>query len=246
MKKLILPLSIIVLLGFATLVLAGNYYYVSDTEKIMYTGMVSDKWNLVPFMDTSWSSRISEDTLSDKLKEQYHPENEFPFVESDIYVAYVYDSLENKYIQTAGKGTDTAKLQTINYDDVSRYPAMWVYYKTGADNRHMKDIWFKIKPENMPKISDFTMKKGWNFVWWTSDVKDKSINDAKGTCDIVSLAGWIVQSDGNPAKWEIFDVSNPEVLNSHPNLGNMFIVKVSNDCQLKVSGESLPQVPNLP
>ena len=118
---------------------------------------------------------------------------------------------------------------------------------TGTDNRHMKDLWFKMRPENMPKISDFTIKKGWNFVWWTSDVANKAVSDVKGNCDIVGLASWKVQSDQNPANWEIFDISNPEILNqAHPNLGSMFILKVNNDCQLKLKEESLPSVPNLP
>lgn len=238
MKKTFLLILLSLLVVSSAYAFRSAFNYVSTKENIAVIFFGSDQWNLIPFMSTSWSKIIDKDTLSAELKERFNPENETALNQSDITAAFVFDSKDRKYIQIAGRGTDINKLQTIDYDDASRYPAMWVYFKRGSDGKYSKNMWLKINPELMPKITDFTMKRGWNFVWLTPDINMVPLNEYKGTCSIDKVAIW-------EGKWRVsnYTAEIAQIRNETP--GVVYLLKVMNDCQLRYE-PAVPQAPSLP
>jgi len=237
MKKFLLFVSLLLLAAGSAHAARSAFNYVSTKENAAVIFFSSDQWNLIPFMTTSWSKVITKDSLSAELKERFGA-NEVALNQSDITAAFVFDSKDRKYVQVAGRGTDQNKLQTIDYDDASRYPAMWVYFKTGSDRQYTKNMWLRVNPEQMPKITDFTMKRGWNFVWLTPDINMVPLHEYKGTCSIDKVALW-------EGKWTIYNYTAEvaQIRNETP--GPVYLLKVMNDCQLRHE-PAVPQAPSLP
>ncbi|MBI2054991.1 MAG: hypothetical protein HYT39_02745 [Candidatus Sungbacteria bacterium] len=241
MKKLFLFTLFLLLVASTVYAASSAFYFVSAKENVAVIFFSYDQWNLVPFTSTAWSKIITKDSLSAELKERFNAA-EVDIKESDITAAFVFDSKDRKYVQVAGRGTDQSKLQTIDYDDVSRYPAVWIYVKAGSDKQYAKNMWLKINPERMPKITDFTMKRGWNFVWLTPDItmiSMASLNEYKGTCSIDKVAIW-------EGKWNVHNYTAEvaqDLKNGTP--GPIFLLKVMSDCQLRYE-PVVPQAPSLP
>lgn len=247
-KKIIMPIALAMLMLTASFVMGAHLFQRAsvDSDKLAME-FVADRWNLIPFWDTSWthSSTDFQEKLPDEIKDRFHPEYYEELWERDMLVAYVYDFQENKYVKIIEKGVATTEHGIVDYDDVSRYPAMWVYFKKGADGKWIRDRWVEFDEEDMPEISEFTMNNGWNFVWFTPNVVGYKIGEIKGTCNYEKFAHWYVSSGSEPkdeGTWEIIeDVSQAEnVKLSAMDVGKLMIIKVTEDCKLEVpEGEDI-------
>lgn len=237
MKRFFFIVSSFLLVVGSAYAARSAFNYVSTKENVAVIFFEAEQWNLIPFMTTSWSKIVDKDSLSTELKERFNS-SEIALTQSDITAAFVFDSGDRKYIQIAGTGTDQNKLQTIDYDDISRYPAMWVYFKKGSDGQYTKNMWLKINPERMPKITNFTMKRGWNFVWLTSDINMIPLDEYKGSCVIDKAAIW-------EGKWTIYNYVEEVAKLRNETPGPVYLLKVMNDCQLRYE-PAIPQAPSLP
>lgn len=232
MKKLggSLVLLILGLAGF--FVVEANSGKFDRVEDVMYVDVISNGWSLFPFMGSAWADPISSDSLTQEVRTRFSLSAEDDFKLEDIHVAFVFDSVKRKYIQIAGKGTDNEVLRSIDYDDVSRYPAIWVYAKNLTGEKNVKKALFKLNKERMPSVDDFTMKKGWNFIWVTPDLVGRTIDDIGGSCLISKMASW----DNWPPEngiWKVTPFSDiPRDKIESKAVGNGFLVQVSGDCKM--------------
>jgi len=146
----------------------------------------------------------------------------------DVVAVYAYLPNENKYARIYPN-------PEIKVDDEELLnSAFWVYLK--------KSGWIEYNvEEEWAYANNRKMVAGWNFVGITSDIFRLKVKDWKGTCNVEKIAGY-------QRGWGVVDTDVDErtLADQEQDLGRGMIVKVSNDCTLKVNGGSNVAPPQIP
>ena len=222
-------------------------YYVNSNPSTIGGQIYQSSWYLFP-RSSQTEMLLDKDAVEASYTANwddsvYTVDDSQIFTLEDIAYAFVYDSVNQKYIQVVGSGTTQEGLTTLGDKDVSKYPVMWILPKENIN----KKLFLRVDKEIMPSVDKFTMKKGWNYFFTVSDMLGKEVSEWQGNCEVIKFASW----DDEKAEWknysieEINDlfsaVTNSQSLSS---LAQVLAVKVSNDCAFEVS--DFPSVPDFP
>ena len=147
---------------------------------------------------------------------------------TDVLAVYAYLPDENKYARVYPN-------PEIKVDDEELLnSAFWVYLKKGG--------WIEYDvEEEWAHADNKQLKSGWNFVGITKDIYRLQVKDWKGTCNVEKIAGY-------QRGWGVVDtnVNERTLADQEQDLGRGMIVKVSNDCTLKVNSGSNVAPPQIP
>jgi hypothetical protein len=236
---------------FAVLLFSPMAFALSATsiqwENIRSYDIHGGKWYLLPLLGNIWINSLQASELKDSYR---NPDTGYNILvektkvlkDGDIYVGYIYDAKERKYIRAIGPGVSTSSaLSKINKEDVNRYPAMWVYMK-GSD---VKKLWVKYGSAQMPKLSAISLKAGWNFMLMLPEMNGHPSSEWAGTCIISNWGAWNDEANN----WIIKLISDldQEIKTASKTFpyGHPYVIKVSSDCKL-ASPENVPDAPGLP
>ena len=146
----------------------------------------------------------------------------------DVVAVYAYLPSQNKYARVYPD-------PEVKVDDEELLnSAFWVYLKKGG--------WIEYDVEDeWAYANNRQMVAGWNFVGITPDIFRLKVKDWKGDCNIEKIAGY-------QRGWGMIDADVDErtLADQEQDLGRGVIVKVSNDCTLKVNGGSNVVPPQIP
>ncbi len=173
----------------------------------------------------------------------YNVDKSQVFETEDVAYAFVYDAVNQKYIQVMGQGTNQENTAVLGDKDPSKYPVIWILPKENIN----KKAFIRIDKEIMPSISKFTIKEGWNYLFTVPEMLGVEVSEWRGSCDVIKFASW----DDEKAEWETYTVNEMSAMFSRitntqslEGLAQTFAVKVSNDCSFEVSSSS--DVPGFP
>jgi len=247
MKKII----IFALVAFAAVTSAIALSVFQTDQNVRAYTMHDDTWYLLPAVDSRWHDVYNGDLVADSYTNYYNSDpaqkkivdREMVMLETDFKYAYVYDAVAREYILIHKNGENLEIAKTIDYNDVSRYPVMWVYPK--VDHSYgWKQYWFEYHTEKMPTIDTFTIKAGWNFIYTTPDMVGLTLDDWTGTCNVIDFAAW----EDEENKWSEVDTEEMDEWTTKakeiPFVAAALAVKVTSDCKFKA--DSVPDVPGLP
>jgi len=207
-------ISLILLMGIVYAVsLDENYSFLRDKDEALIE--FNPGWNLL-------TTQVHENVKA------FFPEvgNEDICKLNEFKATYVYDSITKKYISEkdlyegyfSPEGDDRFK---------SSMGSAWFYSE--------KNCVLMLDSDIVEDTGNLGLIQGWNFLSITPSMIDKSFNDFKGTCQIISVYGWDSQSQ----KWGVFGTeglsSNIEAM-----IGLGFIIKVQDSCKLNF-GSSSPE-----
>ena len=101
--------------------------------------------------------------------------------------------------------------------------ALWVHMKSNATFRSMEN--------RVPIITDFELKKGWNFVSYPS-LLTRNITDTLSSIDENYIAANIYNVSDINDKWKNYHSDKPEYLNDFKKIkvGQGFYVLVNQEC----------------
>ena len=223
-KKIIVPIALILLVGLSILVYASNYDSIVEVDVPIYKG-----WNLVYGLFEP--SQLDDWVTDDKV---------------NIKAIYAFIPTTQEYFQVYPNdaGDLTMELRSKhNYDDEElRISSLWVYsdVETGeVFNGKMNAVEYNVaSPLPLSEYSLFTIYRGWNFLAITPDMIDKSLNEIKGDCDIERAHIWYPQDN----YWGTISKSSRITQES---IGIGVVIKVSSDCNLRETEETIPP-PQLP
>jgi hypothetical protein len=213
-KKLILPVALLLLIGITGFVFASQI----ESGIGIFKG-----WNLI-YGFTSPSS------LSGM------------FESSHIKAIYTYVPGENGYVRIY-PNPENSKIDKYG-DSYFEKQVSWVYSDAtvpGELNGYSSftEYWLE---EPLP-LSQRPLSAGWNFVGITPDMKGKSLNELKGSCNIEKVWAWNNQELTGEGNWDSVSLDNK--FNDYV-LMKGIVVKVSNNCELGGSGVNVPSVPQIP
>jgi hypothetical protein len=153
---------------------------------------------------------------------------------SSIKAIFAFIPTTQEYAQIYPK-TDFSKINLIDDDELMN-TAFWVYTEKGA----LSEYWLA---EEVIPLKDRSIYKGWNFLGITSDMaideENYTLGIMKGSCDILKTYFF----DNENQKWINFPLN--EKINKNF-IGFGLIVKVSENCNMKVPEKSLIMPPNIP
>jgi hypothetical protein len=243
-KTAILGICLVVCITMA----AGVFALATFREKsgeIWGYELTLNQWNLVPTFDSGLTV-IDESVMPSRYENEnggtIDPKAQMIRQGKDIKFAYVFDSVDRKYIPLALFWNDTPEARTVD-KSASRYPVMWLYLEEknsdGTLAQGTRYLWVKEDMNRMASISDFTLKEGWNFIWSTPDMQGKPLSEWQGTCTITRIAGWDPESG-----WQ---TGGPEMLSvvGIQGTGLPLAIKLADSCTLKMP-EAVMTPPSLP
>jgi len=201
-----------------------DYSFLGDKNRALiefYPG-----WNLL-------TSQVSENV------KDYFPEveNEDICKFSEFKATYVYDSINKKY---------------ISEKDLSEE-----YFDSGTEDRFRSNLgsaWFysekncflMLGSDIQDDKSFLNLIQGWNFLSITPSMNEKSFNDIKGDCNLISFYVW----DPEGGQWEDGEWKNMPFnikIGQIASIGSGFIIKVENNCKLNFGSSSgAGEIPDLP
>ncbi len=218
MRKYALTIVVLlVLVGVVGVVLVSAYYD-SAGQRIVIP--INKGWNLIPLF--SWE-------LDDNS----------PIKMNDIQHGYFYSRDLKKYVLLfEGKWNYNMKEEVFKNEDpgYSAVSTIWAYSDKEGD---MMLTWGDYQREHL-SISNsnlpLNLKSGWNFIFITPEMEDKTLEDIKGNCDILNSYVWWDEGQ----KWDKFpfDGSFPKVL-----VGKGVVIRVREDCTLGGDGINPPNLP---
>ena len=224
----------IVLISLAVFVVAE----ISDTPQLSPSGIpgtisLKKGWNLVSVYS---------------IRNAFDETNELYFQGKDIKATFFYDRYYKRYMRIYPNREGDKLNEWFNQlgdvekgGSIEEYggfvnSAMWIYSS--------KDQTLDFKTVDGPLKVDYVgLKSGWNFLTITSEMTDKSLNDIKGNCNIISAFLWDKQNQEWGTILNLLDDKN--ILKNEGGLWGGFIIKVSNNCKLGSSGETTtpPELP---
>lgn len=219
MKKLLLSIVLVLLVGLAVFVYAAQNW-AGESSAPIYKG-----WNLV-------YGFISPDQLQGQGFEAKH-----------IKAIYGFIPQNQEYIRLWPNPVEKEKV----IDQLSQQ-AFWVYSDVDAGGSlnnipNAIEYWLYNTPT---PLSEIQLVKGWNFVGITPDMTGKSLSEIKGDCDIQRVVTYV---SGSWRTWfDVNSEKNNDkvVVMPKENVGYGMVVKVSEDCKLGTPVGEVPPVPNLP
>tara|TARA_Y100000310_G_scaffold342929_2_gene448287 strand:- start:544 stop:1245 length:702 start_codon:yes stop_codon:yes gene_type:complete len=232
MRKLLI-LMCISLLGISLVYGFGEIISTPETNNGLYDYQykmdLREGWNLVALSE-GFPSDIESGT---DLYNEYMDFMEIPGIErkgerksESPFFSYVYIP-EKGYVEIFPEyNVEENEIRNTNY-------AMWIYVKEATEIEQFAP--------NVPKLEDINLFAGWNLVALNPQMSEKSLDELKGTCDLLDAYVW----ESKVPKWEKipFDFSMWERENL---IGGGIAIKVSENCNLgSVSGTGIPEFPNI-
>jgi hypothetical protein len=156
-KKIILPISSMLLVGLAVFVSAGML--IPDVrDKVESYVTINQGWNIIHgFYDPN---QLSGGEIEPK----------------NIKAIYVLIAMNQQYVRVY-PNPEVDKLREMgDVDDQLQHVAFWVYSDKGGRTEYEFE-----KPISLDKLALF---KGWNFIGITPDFWGKSLNELSGNCHI--------------------------------------------------------------
>ncbi len=221
MKKLILPIAVILLVGFIVIV-SATMTVINEKDNVKQYDVeiqVTKGWNLIASGFIFASDLNYLDEGGDIKKE-------------NIKAVYVYADKINEYISSYPK-YDERLYSANNYFKGDEQNIIghsnWIYVdKSGT---------LKYKTKAIKTIDSTKLFSGWNFVSITPEYLDKELKDVKGTCNLEKVWVW----EGEHQQW-VNLIEDPGFYSGSEGTG--MIIKVSNDCEFGSGMPGLPQIPN--
>jgi len=213
--KIILPMILILLVGIG-LVIASQI----EGDVPIYKG-----WNLI--YSFANPSQLDDWVTNDKV---------------DIKAIYAFIPTTQEYARVYPNPEDD-KIDSIG-DGYLAKTSMWVYSdkETGRDfNGRMNAVEYNLE-EPLP-ISEHQLYAGWNFLATIPGLEGKSINNIKGSCDIIKAYAW----DAKNQEWKTLNLDEVAFyLGPLDPLWVGFVIKVSDNCKLETSTGDGTSPPGLP
>jgi len=221
-KKIVLPISLVLLVGLVGFVLAYN-----ATKEIPGYGSISGNyvetpikvfpgWNMFHFFP-------NPDWINSGLPSK------------NVKAIYWYDSLNKEYLRFYPNPDPKIAETKMKFHGSS----FWVYI-VGIDNNGVDMTYMTLEP---PKVEGRYLLKGWNFISITSDMiadgPTPRAKDLAGTCNIEKSYFW----DSTKQEWGQYPLTEQFETNA---LGYGWVVKVSEDCKLGIAQLEIPTVPEIP
>lgn len=221
-------------------------YYVNSNPSNIGGQQYQSSWYLFP-RSAQTELLLDENSVEDSYTASwdnsvYDVDKSEVFDLEDIDYAYLYDAVNQKYIQVVGTGTTQEGVNALGDKDVSKYPVIWIFPKENVN----KKLFIRIDKEIMPSVEDFTIHKGWNYFFSIPDVLGKKTVDWEGSCEIIKFAHW----NDETAQWDDLSVSEfnnifSETANTLSALAQPVAVKVADDCSFEISpSNSVPAFPD--
>lgn len=217
MKKLLTGL----ILG---LILVGLIFLVS--ARMMETQVQIHKgWNLI-------FGFVEPDALSGKLEL------------SSIKAIYVFIPTIQEYARVY-PNPENNKLQSMD-DDYLRQTSFWVYSdsETGKELNGVMNADEYMIEEAPGALSDHQLYGGWNFLAYIPEMRDKSLGELKGSCNIEKAYLWMFGDNSESGQWVELPMDGKFVGDKMLMMG--FVAKVSSDCALGRDSGSITSPPILP
>ena len=227
MKKYILPISLIILIGLVVFVSALDGIMTGGNDDVYIVEVSLEKgWNIVAGIMPNEAIRADSEIKA-----------------SDIKAVWYYAPNLRKYVQIHPNVDMSAQID----DDVALTSAMWVYSdKAGR-------LKYSTLEDYMPL--DFReLSSGYNFVTITPDMYSGVLDGAgydyeyfiwdkiKGNCNIESINAWNPETQGwTPVQ---SSMNFGEEINDFIGMG--MVVKVSNNCKFNKPTEATTEPPQLP
>jgi len=229
-KKIILPISLMLLVGFVVFVSAVQMdkdipgYGTIGANYVQNEVSVTNGWNLIKGLgNPDWI--VGGDISPNQIK-----------------AIYALNPLTKEYVKFHPENSELKNLD-VAVDYLLGNTAFWVYVNT--DEKNAKLSYYTLESAPLDKRQLFS---GWNFLAFTSEMNGKTLSDIKGTCNFDKVYTW----DNSNQRWGADVAPKPDSNNlgviNQEFVGYGFIVKVSSDCKLGTSssGGNVPSVPNLP
>lgn len=222
-------------------------YYVNSNPSNIGGQIYQSSWYLFPRSSQTEilldKNHVEDSYTADWDGSVYTVDKSQVFETEDVAYAFVYDAVNQKYIQVMGQGTNQEDTAVLGDKDPSKYPVIWILPKENTN----KKLFLRIDKEIMPSISKFTTKEGWNYFFTVPEVLGKEVSEWQGDCNIIKFASW----NDEKVEWESYTVEEINDMfsivtntQSLSYLAQTLAVKVSNDCSFEVSTPS--SVPNFP
>jgi hypothetical protein len=227
-KKIFMLSALLVLISLAVFVYARV-----EGENLNGSVQLKRGWNLVTIY---------------AIRNAFEEDNWRYFDGKDIKAAFFYDRYNQRYIRIypnrEGEKLNEWLAQLGHREEGNIYEwggylnsAMWLYSN--------KDQTIDFRTLDGPLFPEHVgLRAGWNFLAVTPEMIDRSLNDVKGNCNIVSAYLW----DKTQQQWgtilNLLDDKN--ILNDEGGIWGGFIVKVLDDCTLGEVAEEITTPPELP
>jgi len=233
-KKLLMPIAILLLIGIAGFV----YAFYSESQN-QITIPINEGWNLV-------SGNLIQSSRYLEFKYVYIYD-----LKNQDYVLLVYNGKEFDEIENVDKNLKLQKDKTINFlnriqsdgDEAVLVSSVWAYSEKEGEMEFEWDDFQKNKLSLSGDNSLWELSSGWNFLWVTPEMGDKSLEDIKGGCNFEKAYLWDTQNQQWGTIFNLLDDKN--ILKDEGKIGGGFVVKVTNDCTLGTSGDGTTP-PGLP
>jgi len=207
-KKIIMSLMfILVLAGF---VFANMTPYSSDGYNHNVKVYLNKGWNLVLYANLLRDYVVKESEIQ----------------KEDILVTYIYSPENKTYLQSYPSYEFSNYLKNLDefnadYLRLAISP-MWIYSN--------KEGYLEYSRVDVPKFYQVTLISDWNFITITPEMKHLRFNQIKGSCNIEKVCVFQKQ------EWECFgeELMSHSVEDQDYNIGTGMIVKVSEECRLKM------------
>ena len=214
-EKIILSIAILSLLSLAVFVSASMTLLSNpdtlNTPDYKVDVKIEKGWNLLASPgELDWGLENSE------------------IKKSDIITSYAFMPNLQEYARILPEDKmELDKLQSLD-DDQSISTAMWVYSKKSGNLSYKSEVLW---------LNERTLFRGWNFISITPDFTDKSLDNLKGSCDIIKAYFWSAPAN----RW--FEFSPSEIIDEEY-MGYGFVLKLKNNCNM---GETInpPIVPEI-
>jgi len=219
MKKLIIPIVLILLIGTAVFV----YATWNQNEKTISIP-IKKGWNLIP--GTAWELQKSDS----------------PMKFDDFKYSFFYDRNSREYKMTLKDGQwlyESNQEFVLSYTEedsvYASHSSIWVYSEKEGNLIFM---WGHSSfNDELFELSTYDLKQGWNFLFLIPKMAGSPISEIKGSCNVEKAYGW--DYNAGQGYWNnLLDETLPSEA-----IGVGFVIKVSDDCIL---GEKSPSVPPLP
>ena len=244
MMKGIILAFLIILIGFV-------FVSAEHNQNVKVYPFMQEGWNLVySFIEPkqiiqAGDSELNDESIANYIKETYLIDFKASSVKEDeIKAIYAFVPTVQKYalVYPDPSDKDMAILRSIDDDELIQM-AFWVYSE-GSGRVFYNSVEEEVHFDQRPIYT------GWNFVGLSIDLildpegghADYTLEDVKGNCDIEKAFIW----DGfkwldlfaSPAEGGLDGEIDDDLINTG------LVIKVTNDCNLGMSGTIPPQLPN--
>lgn len=210
MKKIIIPITLIILLSLAVFVSA---------QSTIDNFSLSKGWNLV------YGLTDPEQIIEQGSNSQGVSAGE---IKNSIELIYVYDSNVDEYVLLYAKqGTrEIEEYKNFNPPEETPESVMWVYSE--------RTYSIKYNAPDYPSLSSRDIRKGWNFIPVSPEMNGNSINDFKGNCFYESVYTY-AEEDGTTQWLNLVGIlDDKRMLSEASASGLQLAIKVKDDCRMSV------------